>query len=152
MRFVTALLSAALIAGAGLASAQTSTPLMMQTNPPTGCGAEKGDEAKGWHSLQDALKSDGYTLHFDQADPRKVKVMFSKDGTTEGKGLLKYRWSKQVNGQAIYVCADSKWNLVDVNAKAQEKPPLLGDWTAVPTDPDASAVVATFRSNYEFVH
>jgi hypothetical protein len=121
--------------------------------PPESTGhTDRSDDGSSWTSLHDTLTSDGYVVNLEQTDPRKLKVLFSKEGkTADGKGLLKFKWDKQVTGQAIYVCSDSKWNLVDVNAKAQEKPPLLGDWTPIAGDPEASSIISTFHRGYDIV-
>jgi hypothetical protein len=158
MRAMVICLSAAwLLWAVGSASAQQAPAAPLPQPPdqvvPAGEQAMNAPDvsAKKWDDLAKVLKSKGYSIAFDQPDQRMVKVIFSKKEETAGKGLLGIPWMKQISGEATYAWTGSQWALADVEAKAEEKPPLLGDWAAV-EDKDAVLVASTFRNQFQTVN
>jgi hypothetical protein len=86
------------------------------------------------------LESKGYSVKIMRPAQDTWVLDFSKQDKTKGQGLLRIEWPRQVSGKAIYVQSGGIWKAVDVDVKAEEKPPLFGDWAPVEKDEEAKTV------------
>jgi hypothetical protein len=91
-------------------------------------------------SVVSDLQAKGFKVRITRPAQDTWVVDFSKEDKTKGQGLLRIGWPRQVSGKAIYVQSGSTWKAVDVDVKAEERPPLFGDWAPVEKDQEVKAV------------
>jgi hypothetical protein len=107
----------------------------------TAAAGEDGNAPAGTPvSVASDLQAKGYKVTMMRPAEDTWSWIFRSKIKTKGQGLLGIGWQRQVSGKAIYVQSGNTWKAVDVNVKAEEKPPLFGEWAPVEKDQEAKAV------------
>ena len=106
----------------------------------------------GFSNVETFFTGKNYLVREELLPTGAIKLHFSKDTKSEGKGLLRVQWAQQINGVVTYYpYSGRELQLYDFEVSAVEKPPLFGDWRPAKVT-EIEQISDVLRSNYRIVN